>query len=154
MMTYKELNLKKLREDNDLDFAHYTYRRGMCSCCYGPTDLAARYWRDGVKPDTMPNRCQYILFKNADNGSGHVTANDTICIKREKRYPYETKYSVCISWDFPEEKLDGVLRSLREQLDKDYLVLRPVSKDWCIKIVLRECFPNGEDEKKDYTVFE
>lgn len=34
-MKYKELNLKKIREDNDLDFAHFTYQKGMCSCCYG-----------------------------------------------------------------------------------------------------------------------
>lgn len=33
-MQYGDLNLKKIRDDNEFDFAHFTYQRGMCSCCY------------------------------------------------------------------------------------------------------------------------
>ena len=60
-MKYGELNLKKIREDNDLDFAHFTYQRGMCSCCYGPWDLPARYWRGGKKlPDDHKGKHRII----------------------------------------------------------------------------------------------
>ena len=41
-MKYQELNLKKIREDNGLDFAHFTYLRNMCSCCSTPLDLNIR----------------------------------------------------------------------------------------------------------------
>lgn len=45
MKKYGDLKLSKLRDELGLDFAHYTYLRGQCSCCYGPLDMSARYWR-------------------------------------------------------------------------------------------------------------
>ena len=121
-MKYKELNLKKIREDNDLDFAHFTYQRGMCSCCYGPKDLPKRYWRNGVIPEH--NDYQYILFKNADNGSGIVKRDDELC---------DNTYE-CISWDFPVEKLENVCKDLQEQVGGEYVVFIPKSHRFCILI--------------------
>ena len=121
-MKYGELNLKKIREDNDLDFAHFTYQRGMCSCCYGPWDLPARYWRGGKKLPDDGREVQYILFKNANNGSGIVTRNDDI-----KDYQ-------CISWNFPIEKLENVCKDLQTQLGDKYVVLTPQDKMHCIVV--------------------
>lgn len=121
-MKYSELNLKKIRDDNGLDFAHFTYQKGMCSCCYGPKDLPKRYWTGGVIPDG--DDYTYLLFKNADNGSGHVKRNDEIMCD-------------CIEWDFPMEKLANVCTDLQTQAGKDYVVFMPTSKSYCIKIVSR-----------------
>ena len=121
-MKYGELNLKKIREDNDLDFAHFTYQRGMCSCCYGPWDLPARYWRGGKKLPDDGREVQYILFKNAYNGSGTVTRND------------DMKDYQCISWNFPIEKLENVCKDLQSQLGNKYVVLTPPDKMHCIVV--------------------
>ena len=121
-MKYKDLNLKKIREDNDLDFAHFTYKNGMCSCCYGPKDLPKRYWRGGTIPEH--NDYTYILFKNANNGSGIVKRNDEICC-----HSYD-----CISWDFPIEKLENVCKDLQTQLGDEYVVLVPPNTMYCIII--------------------
>lgn len=156
MQTYGSLNLKKLRDDNGLDFAHFTYLRGQCSCCYGPQDLPSCYWVKGKKPveTQMPDgtmrfvpplsNIQYILFKNANNGSGTVTKNDIICKRSIRNLPawrrtgHDHTYRVCIEWKFPDEKMDGVLRSLREQLDDDYVILRPSLCSECITIVCKD----------------
>lgn len=121
-MKYSELNLKKIRDDNGLDFAHFTYQKGMCSCCYGPKDLPKRYWKRGVIPDG--DDYTYLLFKNADNGSGHVKRNDEIMCD-------------CIEWDFPMEKLANVCTDLQTQVGSGYVVFIPTSYDFCIKIVSR-----------------
>lgn len=142
MMTYGELNLKKLRERCGLDFAHYTYIKGMCSCCYGPADLPAKYWRDNkVIPDTDPryNDIHYILFKNANNGSGEVRSNDTICYpsKQQKKWGCVFGYyPVCIEWSLTPTQLEQVLKELRRQLDEDYHVIRPKDDMECIQIKL------------------
>lgn len=160
MQTYGSLNLRKLRDDNGLDFAHFTFLRGQCSCCYGPMDLPDRYWVKGRKPvlkktvsenggvlethEPLLSTIQYILFKNAANGSGTVTKNDTICQRNIRDLPawrrtgHDHTYRVCVAWQFPEEKMDGVLRSLREQLDDDYVVLRPRDRNQCIQIVYKD----------------
>jgi hypothetical protein len=122
-MKYKELNLKKIREDNDLDFAHFTYKKGMCSCCYGPWDLPKRYWRDG-KVQAQSEDVQYILFKNADNGSGVVKRDDELCC-----HSYE-----CIAWHFPIEKLENVCRDLQKQVGDEYMVFKPKTNMCCIII--------------------
>ena len=121
-MKYKDLNLKKIREDNDLDFAHFTYQKGMCSCCYGPKDLPKRYWRGGVIPEH--DDYTYLLFKNADNGSGIVKRDDEIC-----GGTYD-----CIAWDFPVEKLENVCKDLQAQLGDEYVVLKPKDTMHCILI--------------------
>lgn len=125
-MQYKDLNLKKLRDENGLDFAHFTYLPKQCSCCYGPLDLPARYWRRGIKPETMDN-VQYLLFKNADNGSGFVRRNDELS---------EVEY---IEWNFPLEKLDKICEELQRQVGKEYVVLIPKDITTCISIVKADC---------------
>ena len=130
-MKYKELNLKNLREEADLDFAHFTYQRGQCSCCYGPEDLPARYWRDGKK---KRSDYTYILFKNADNGSGTVRREDEI-----------TNYT-CVSYRFRDsEQRDLVCRLLAEQLDETYVVLIPANSMFCIVIYTVEGFKREMD---------
>lgn len=119
-MKYKDLNLKKIREDNDLDFAHFTYQRGMCSCCYGPKDLPKRYWRNNTIPEG--DDYTYILFKNANNGSGEVKRTD------------ELKDYQCVSWYFPIEKLENVCKGLQEQVGDEYEVLIPTNDMYCIVI--------------------
>lgn len=137
-MQYKDLNLKKIRDDNGLDFAHFTYQKGMCSCCYGPLDLPGRYWRGGKKPVKVQvdgfthyefdgkrvkhGDIQYLLFKNAYNGSGHVKRDD------------EIKDYTCIEWSFPMEKLEKVCKDLQAQLGDEYVVLIPADKLTCICI--------------------
>lgn len=123
-MKYKDLNLKKLREDNDLDFAHFTYQKDMCSCCYGPWDLPKRYWRNGQKLPDDGREIQYILFKNADNGGGIVRGNDEICC-----HGYD-----CVSWRFPIEKLENVCKWLQTQLGNEYVVFKPEIRLGCIVI--------------------
>lgn len=124
-MKYKDLNLKKIREDNDLDFAHFTYQNGMCSCCYGPKDLPKRYWRGGIIPEH--DNYTYMLFKNANNGSGIVKRDDEICC-----HSYE-----CIAWDFPIERLENVCKDLQSQLGDEYVVLKPKDTMSCILICKR-----------------
>ena len=121
-MMYKDLNLKKIREDNDIDFAHFTYQNGMCSCCYGPKDLPKRYWRNNTIPES--DDYTYILFNNANNGSGIVRRNDEICC-----HSYE-----CIEWDFPIEKLEDVCKDLQAQVGSEYVVLKPQDTRGCILI--------------------
>ena len=119
-MKYNELNLKKIRDDNDLDFAHYTYKRGMCSCCYGPKDLPSLYWSGRIIPEG--DDYTYLLFKNADNGSGIVKGTDDI-----KDYQ-------CIEWGFPLEKLHNVCGDLQKQLGDDYVVFVPKDNSTCIMV--------------------
>lgn len=120
-MKYKDLNLKHLREVCDIDFAHYTYKRGMCLCCYGPKDLPAIYWRNRkVLVDVDYDDISYILFKNADNGSGCVKAEDNM------------GQSECIEWNLTPEQLDKVIAELKKQVGDEYDVERPDSKYKCI----------------------
>lgn len=121
-MQYKDLNLKKIRDDNGLDFAHFTYQRGMCSCCYGPRDLPKRYWRGNSIPADDYDYT-YLLFNNADNGSGHVKGTDEIA-----------DYT-CVGWDFPMEKLEKVCKDLQAQLGDEYVVMMPTSEYKCIVIL-------------------
>lgn len=48
MKRYKELNLKSLREEADIDFAHFTYLKGMCSCCFPPSSFPKIYIEEKV----------------------------------------------------------------------------------------------------------
>ena len=139
-MKYKDLNLKKIRDDNGLDFAHYTYQKGMCSCCYGPKDLPKRYWKDGIIPDN--DDYTYILFKNANNGSGTVKREDFI-----KDYQ-------CISWSFPEEKLHKVCGDLQQQLGTEYVVLEPTNALFCILVCKKDSdYIEQEVKSEHYTIW-
>ena len=108
-MLYKDLNLKELREKCDIDFAHYTYRKNQCTCCYGPKDMAKKYWRNG---EIKENNFTYILFKNANNGSGVVKAQDEI---KDVQY---------IEWVLPPEKLEPVCKELKSQMP-EYTIFVP-----------------------------
>lgn len=119
---YGELNLREIRDLANIDFAHFTYRRGQCSCCYGPKDLPKMYWKNRVIPEH--DDYSYILFKNAKNDSGKVTKND------------EISDGTCISWHLTEEQLDIVCRCLQEQLGLEYLVEKHENHYTCI--VLRK----------------
>lgn len=136
-MKYKDLNLKKIREDNGLDFAHFTYQKGMCSCCYGPWDLPKRYWKNGIVRDRNED-VQYLLFKNADNGSGVVKGADEICCNL-----YD-----CIEWSFPLEKLENVCKDLQAQLGDEYVVFKPNDNSKCI-ILCKNGTKYAENHLKD-----
>lgn len=156
MKKYGDLNLRKIREDNDLDFAHFTYRKGQCSCCYGPLDMAKRYWKkkpvkvvdkpatktsggyshyelDGKRISTSD--IQYILFNNANNGSGTKTKNDEI-----------GKYT-CVSWKMPEDKLKKVCQDLKSQLGDDYKVYMPLNNLYSILILRKDYVHCTNDER-------
>lgn len=137
---YGDLNLKKVREDADLDFAHFTYQRGMCSCCYGPADLPAKYWKNGIV--RKDDDAEYILFKNAYNGSGIVTKNDII-----ENY-------TCIEWHIKsKEKLDLVCQMLMEQLGDGYVVGKPLTSMRCILILTKSDFKDSEKQKDNNYLF-
>lgn len=126
-MKYKDLDLKHLREVCDIDFAHYTYKRGQCSCCYGPKDLPPMYWRHRkVLVDVDYDDISYILFKNADNGGGIRRANDEL-----DRIEF-------IEWNLTSEQLDKVIAELKRQVGDEYDVIYPESKLVCIKLVRKE----------------
>lgn len=155
MKQYKDLDLKKIMDAEDLDFAHWTYGRGQCSCCYGPLDMPARYWKNRKKPQKhyltddkrvynyrlngekfSSDSMKYILFINACNGSGTVKGDDLI-----------TDYT-CIGYrlDYPSQ-VERVCDMLREQLDDDYVVQFPESSSHCIIIRLKSVL-EGEDAKQ------
>ena len=148
-MQYKDLNLKKIRDDNGLDFAHFTYQRGMCSCCYGPLDLPKRYWRGGKRPVEVDdhyevdgqrintNDVQFILFKNANNGSGSVKSADKI-----KDYQ-------CIEWHFPMEKMKRICQELQNQVGDEYVVMAPPNEGYCIIIFKKSNVDSIERHKAD-----
>ena len=124
---YKDLNLKKIMKDFDLDFAHYTYLPGQCTCCYGPWDMASTHWKDGIVPKTQEerNKARYIIFKNADNGSGIRSKNDFI---EDETY---------IEWNneaISMQEITKICEALQEQLGEEYKVYVPQSGEYCICI--------------------
>lgn len=155
MKTYKELNLAKVRDDNDLDFAHYTYNRGQCSCCHGPLDISKKHWRGGKKPEWIvkdgetthwelngrkiasEDDYNFILFKNADNGSGSVAPDDVI------KAPIFVEYNE----DMERRTLVNVCASLEEQLGDGFKVLVPDSGDICILIESQDAEVYDDDYK-------
>lgn len=120
MKTYGDLNLKALQIEAGIDFAHFTYKNGMCSCCYGPQDLPKRYWKDGEVIED--GDFSYILFKNANNGSGTVTKTDRI-----EDFTY-------IEHSLSDSQMEKVINLLQEQLGEEYIVNKPKSEFECIEI--------------------
>ena len=118
-MKYKELNLTKIRNDCNIDFAHYTYRKYMCSHCYGPQDLSKKYWKNGeIKEDNYT----YILFENARNTMGYVKPEETI------------RDIQSIRWVLTPEQLSQVCKELQEQM-KEYTVFVPNSPEHTILVI-------------------
>jgi hypothetical protein len=154
MKTYGDLNLKKIRESCDLDFAHYTYRAGQCSCCYGPLDMAKKYWRKGKKPVEVKegglihyeldgqryntSKTTYILFKNACNGSGRIKSKDEVI----KNY-------TCIEYNFEsDEQKQKVCSMLQDQLGSDYVVQVPQNNLTCIIIFTKDHIDEENSRRK------
>jgi hypothetical protein len=129
MTTYNDLKLKELREKCDIDFAHYTYKKGQCSCCYGPKDLAKTHWRKGIEVTEDLRDYSYILFKNADNGSGHVTKNDTL---------NDIEF---IEWNLNNSQLHDVCKELSVQYGDGWAVLVP-EDDMTTIIVMNRKYEN------------
>ncbi len=140
MKKYGDLKLSKLRDALGLDFAHYTYLRGQCSCCYGPLDMPARYWRkfhyelDGKRVNT--DDVKYILFKNVNNCGGIKKRTDEI----KKDY---------VSWKFPIEMLVPVCKALKAQLGDEYNVYVPPNETFCIRI-LHKSFVDENKKELEY----
>ena len=147
MVKYGDLNLRKIMDDTGIDFAHFTYESGMCSCCYGPVDMNARHWAGAKMKDREERKetakktgeYSYILFKNADNGSGAVSRNDYVCSSYHRgkiRSPWFTDptIQVAVEWSLTEDQLDKVCTMLQEQLGSDYVVDKPESDSRCILI--------------------
>ena len=144
MKRYKDLDLIKIREACGLDFARHTYSKGQCSCCYGPLDMPIRkYWAKGKSPldrhltpkdmDNIP----YILFKNAENGSGTVRLMD-----------YVEDYT-CIEYNaLSDEQMDKVCRMLQEQLGDEYIVQKPKDIYHCIIIRVKEACQEKQEGKR------
>lgn len=148
MKTYADLDLKKIRDDCGLDFARHTYSRGQCSCCYGPTDMSAKWWAKGKKPkkinkkydnkgnlrshqwDRDIDKIPYILFKNADNGNGRIKSLDE-----------PVKNYTCIEYYFTsDEQKNKVCQMLQEQLGAEYYVQIPRDEYHCIVLFLGEIY--------------
>lgn len=136
-MQYKDLDLKAIREECDLDFAHYTYGKGQCSCCYGPKDMPSRYWKNRYIKENGPD--DYILFKNADNGSGSVKRDDYIA---QRGY-------ICIGWKLSPKKLNKVLKMLREQVGREFVVHKPKNELTCITLTLRDKMKEAKNDRSN-----
>lgn len=121
MKFYRDLNLAAIRDAVGIDFAHFTFGKGQCSCCYGPMDLPARYWKDGKKPENRDTKYTYLLFKNASNGSGTVTKNDAID-------------RVYVLYSMTPEQVNMACEMLQEQLGYGYVVEEPKDHTQCIYI--------------------
>lgn len=134
-MKYGDLNLHKLRDDCGLDFAHYTYKKGQCSCCYGPRDQAAIHWKNRVIRND--GDITYIMYKNADNCSrGRVKKTD------------EIRDHDCISWKMPMELLPTVCCMLSQQYGPGFRVFQP-DTDFLTIIVAKNSYDMTEDSHRD-----
>ena len=139
MKTYRDLDLKTIRDSCGLDFAYHTYNKGQCSCCYGPLDIG-RGWAKGKRPkkivldertftwDRDIDDIAWILFKNAWNGSGRIESLDE---------PIEDY--TCIEYNFTsKEQMLNVCDMLQQQLGDEYSVEVPESNNVCIVLHLND----------------
>lgn len=152
MKTYADLDLKKIRDDCGLDFARHTYSQGQCSCCYGPQDMGEEWWVKGKKPqkivakrdaagksvsytwDRDIDKYTYILFKNADNGSGRIKS-----LKEPVKNHTFVEHRVSSN-----EQLEKVCQMLQEQLGAMYYVEMPEDQNFCIDIYYGTIFTVSE----------
>ena len=95
------------------------------------------YELDGKKVDT--NKITYILFKNADNGSGRI----------KNKEQYIENYT-CIEYHFEDtQQKEQVCRELIAQLDSDYVVAVPKNNNHCIIIFMADRISAYADEFKE-----
>lgn len=134
--TYKELDLISFRKKEDIDFCHYTYKRGQCSCCYGPSDLPSLYWKNRtIRKD---RDVKYLLYKNANNGSGTRKGTD------------ETNDIDFISWgNLDRTELEKICMDLSINYGEEYVILVP-SSDWSTIIVLYKNYYQFSDYISHY----
>lgn len=126
-MLYGDLNLYELMEVAELDFAHYTYEYGDCSCCFGPRDMSEEYWISYERYEEVIENpkepISYILFKNASNGSGEVSYDDPIQDGASIGYEFKS-----------DEQKELVMKELQRQLGDGYKVVPPIQENACIVI--------------------
>lgn len=134
--TYGNLNLRKIRDELGLDFAHYTYGKGQCSCCYGPQDMASIYWKNRVIPEG--DNFKSILFKNSYNGNGRIK-NKSELIRN---------YTCIMHHNLSFEERIAFAKKLKEQLDDDYIICVPKSETYTLIILYKEG-SNYEEYYKD-----
>lgn len=151
MKTYADLNLKKIRDDCGLDFAWHTFNRGQCSCCFGPKDIK-KGWAKGKNPQKIVTKQEangkaaahtpdqdtdnytYILFKNADNGSGRIKSlNEPV-----------TDHTYILHRVSSPEQMHKICSMLQEQLGPQYLVKEPEEDLYCICIYYGNIYPVKE----------
>lgn len=115
-MKYKDLDLRAIMEAENLDFAHWTYQRGQCSCCYGPEDQPRRYWRNGNRPEVMYG---YL-------GMNVRTRKPVYCVTmvwKGEKYKYDAKRSCSKTQITGAEQFAGMMRS-------DMTTLSTISTTW------------------------
>lgn len=134
MKQYKDLDLMAIAKQANLDFAHWSCL-GNCSCCIDiEGDFRQKYF---TRPKSEINftDLQYILFKNANNGSGDVKENYVIGFQSDGYGGIDTReYPVYVMHRInKQEDLQTVVKLLQEQLGVDYKVSCANSSE-CIKI--------------------
>ena len=70
----------------------------------------------------------YILFKNANNGSGSVKRDDYLSDQSQ----------ICISWHLNDKQLNAVVRELRKQVGTEFIVSKPDNDYMCIVLKRRK----------------
>jgi hypothetical protein len=129
-LTYGDLDLKSLMKECDIDFAHYTYGKNQCTCCYGPRQMPKRFWRNGKIAEN--NDFEYILFKNAYNCGGSKKPTDTLACYPEM-YTSSDKEHIFIAWRInTPEKLKRVKKALEKQVGSEFKVEIPDDDRYCI----------------------
>lgn len=155
MKKYGDLNLKKIRDDYGLDFAHFTYLKGQRACEFSLLDFPARYWRDGKKPTKIEtdvsvncemngkpldkNKIWYVLFRNVGGSGGTKTRGDDI------------KGDVYIDWNMPKATLRKVCKALKGQLGNEYSICEPKSPAYTI-IIAMNWIPLAAINKNNYII--
>lgn len=146
MKKYADLKLKEIAKKAGLDFAHWSCR-GSCSCCVEPMDFPQKYF---TKPKATldEDNLQFILFKNAYNGSGDVNKDHIICYQsfESGKKASNRLYSVFVGWDIEDrQNLELVVELLQEQLGNKYKVIKP--KDTKEAIEIQPLFTAEEAER-------
>lgn len=138
-MKYGDLNLGKLRDDCGLDFAHYTYKKNQCSCCYGPRDQARIHWRN--QTIIADGEISYILYKNAYNCGGCVSKED------------EVNLIDYVSWSMPDTLLPIVCKELSRQYGKEFRVFQPKNV-WHTILIVQDGYSMRSYRNRDsYTCY-
>ena len=126
-MKYKDLDLRAIMEAENLDFAHWTYQRGQCSCCYGPEDQPKRYWRNGDRPEDVYG------YPGLDEQTRKPIFY-FVKIWKGKKYDYNARTILFNDM----AQVQRVCNLLQQQLGEEYEVVCPDDMMRCIKIKRKE----------------